>query len=129
IDDLINRGVARLVPIDGKGRDKLIKAIPAISADVIPANTYRGQPALQTVSVRALWVVNAKVPEPLVYGLVNALFDPSNRDVLARGLPSSAMIRLETATLDLPAPLHPGALRFYREVGRLPKPNTKAGKT
>jgi hypothetical protein len=32
------------------------------------------------------------------------------------------MIRLETATLGLPAPLHPGAARYYREAGRLPKP-------
>ncbi len=128
VDDLIARGVARLVPIDGKGRDRLVKAVPALAPDVIPAGTYRGTPAVQTVSVRALWIVNAQVPDGLVYGLTRALFDPGNRDALNGGLRSAAMIRLDSATENLPAPLHPGAARFYREVGRLPKPNTKAGK-
>jgi len=128
VQDLISHGVARLVPIDGKGRERLVKAVPTLAPDVIPAGTYRGTPAVQTVSVRALWIVNAQVSDTLVYGLTRALFHPANRDALNTGMRSTAMIRLDTATLDLPAPLHPGAARFYREVGRLPKPNTKAGK-
>ncbi len=39
VDDLIAHGVARLVPIDGRGRDKLVKAVSALSPDVIPAGT------------------------------------------------------------------------------------------
>ncbi|MEJ0027992.1 MAG: TAXI family TRAP transporter solute-binding subunit [Rhizomicrobium sp.] len=128
VDDLISHGVARLVPIDGGGRDKLVKAVPSLSPDVIPAGTYRGTPAVQTVSVRALWIVNARVSDGLVYGLTRALFDAGNRDALNGGVRSAGMIRLDTATQDLPAPLHPGAARFYREIGRLPKVNTKAGK-
>jgi len=128
IQDLIARRVARLVPIDGGGRDRLVAAVPSLSPDVIPAGTYRGTAAVQTVSVRALWIVNAQVPDRLVYGLTGALFNAGNRDALASGLRSTAMIRLDSATSDLPAPLHPGAARFYREVGRLPKSNTKAGK-
>ncbi|MEI9990721.1 MAG: TAXI family TRAP transporter solute-binding subunit [Rhizomicrobium sp.] len=126
VDDLIAHGVARLVPIDGKGRDKLIKAVPSLSPDVIPAGTYRGTQAVQTVSVRALWIANAQVPDNIVYGLTRALFDPGNRDALNAGLRSASLIRLETATQHLPAPLHPGAARFYREAVR--RPNTKAGK-
>ncbi len=83
---------------------------------------------MQTVSVRALWIVNARVPDAIVYGLTRALFDPGNRDSLDGGVRSAAMIQLDTATRDLPAPLHSGAARYYREVGRLPKPNGKAGK-
>ena len=119
VDDLVARGVARVVPIDGKGRDKLIKAVPTISADVIPAGTYRGTPAIQTVSVHALWVVNASVPDALVYGITRALFSPNNRAALNQGHPAAGTIRLETATIDLPAPLHPGAQRFYRQAGVL----------
>ncbi|MEI9996317.1 MAG: TAXI family TRAP transporter solute-binding subunit [Rhizomicrobium sp.] len=128
VDDLIARGVARLVPIDGKGRDKLIKAVPSLSPAVIPAGTYRGAPAVQTVGLRALWIVNAAQPEALVYGIAKALFAPGNRGALDEGVRATGQIRLDTAARDLPAPLHPGALRFYREAGRLPKPNTKAGK-
>jgi TRAP transporter TAXI family solute receptor len=129
VDDLVSRGIARLVPIDGAGRDKLLKAVPSISADVIPAGTYRGMPAIPTVSVRALWVVNSEVPDALVYGIAKALFAGGNRAALADGQHAAASIRLETATLDLPAPLHPGAEHFYRDAGRLPKLNNKAGKS
>ena len=123
VDDLIARGVARLVPIDGKGRDRLVKANPALSVDAIPAGTYRGTPVVQTVSVRAFWVVNNRVSDAVVYGIVRALFNPGNRAALDQGAPASRQIRLTNAITSLPAPLHPGALRYYREVGRPLPPN------
>jgi uncharacterized protein len=120
VDDLIARGAAKLVPIDGKGRDKLLKAVPSLSRDTIPVGTYRGTPAIETVSVRALWIVDAHQPEPLVYGLTRALFNSANRDGFSANR-SAGQIRLDSATLDLPAQLHPGALHFYRDSGHLPK--------
>jgi len=120
IDDLVLHGVARVVPIDGKGRDRLLKAVPALAADTIAAGTYRGMPATPTVSMHALWIVNARQPERLVYGLTRALFNSANRDPLSANR-SAGQIRLATATADLPAPLHPGALHYYRDTGRLPK--------
>ena len=129
IDDLIARGIARLVPIDGAGRAALLKAVPALQASTIPSRTYRGTPAVETVSVHALWIVNARAPDDLVYGIAKSLFNPGNRAALDEEGGSAALIRLETATGDLPAPLHQGAERFFREAGRLPKLNTKAGKT
>jgi uncharacterized protein len=128
IDDLVARGIARVVPIDGAGRDKLVEAGPGFAPAVIPAGVYRNAKAIPTVSVRALWVVNAAVPDPLVYGIARALFSAGNRAALSDGHRSAAAIRLETAVTNLPAPLHPGAERFYRDIGRLPKLNTKAGK-
>ncbi len=126
VQDLIDHGVARLVPIDGKGRDRLTHANPAIARDIVPAGTYSGTPALQTVKVRALWVVNARVPDSTVYGIVRALFQPGNRAALDQGGRSAAQIRLDGAVDTLPAPLHPGAARFFREIGRLPRPGGKS---
>lgn len=119
IDDLLARGVVRLVPIDGKGRERLVKAVPAISAAAIPVGTYPNQPAVQTVSVRAFWIVNAGVSDTVVYGIARALFSPANRGLLGDGHRAAAAIGLSTATLALPAPLHPGAARFYRAAGLL----------
>ena len=127
IDDLISRGVARLVPIDGAGRTRLVKLAPGLSAASIPAGTYHGSPAVETVSVRALWIVNDRTSDDLVYGITRSLFRPGNRAALDGENESSAMIRVDTATVDLPAPLHPGAERFYRETGHLPKANIKTG--
>ncbi|HEX4302650.1 MAG TPA: TAXI family TRAP transporter solute-binding subunit [Rhizomicrobium sp.] len=126
VQDLVARGVARIVPIDGPGRDKLIKAVPSLSPDTIPAGSYPNTPAIQTVSVRALWIVNANQPEALVYGITRALFSPDNRAALSEGHRAAGTISRQTATLDLPAPLHPGAARYYREIGV--HLNTKAGK-
>jgi uncharacterized protein len=120
VADLIQRGRAVLVPIDGAGRKRLLAEGPAFSADVIPANTYANAPATQTVSTRALWVVNDKQPNDVVYAIARALFNPANRTKLDQSHPSAKLIRLDTAAGDLPAPLHPGAARFYRETGKRP---------
>jgi uncharacterized protein len=118
VDDLLARGVARLVPVDGAGRAKLLKAEPMLGADVIRAGIYRNTGAVATVSVPAYWIVNASVPEPVVYGITKALFAPGNRSAL-RDNPLSATIRISDNTGKLPAPLHPGAAHYLHDAGIL----------
>ncbi|HEV2561432.1 MAG TPA: TAXI family TRAP transporter solute-binding subunit [Rhizomicrobium sp.] len=120
IADLIARGRAVLLPIDGKARERLLAANSSFSADVIAAGTYSGATATQTVSVRALWVVNENASGDVVYGVTKALFHPLNRALLYQSHPSATAIRLESATDKMPAPLHPGAARFYQEIRRPP---------
>ena len=116
---LLSSGKARLVAIDGPDRDRLLKTTPALSRASIPANAYPAQGAVETVSARALWIVRDTVPDSVVYGITKALFNPANREGLADSHPSAREIGLATAALNLPAPLHPGAARFYKEAGVL----------
>jgi hypothetical protein len=116
VSDLIAHGQARLVAIDGAGRDRLLKTEPSLSAAIIPAGAYAGSGEIQTVSARALWVVRDSEPDDLVYGITRALFSPSNYGALAASHPSAREIGLATAALSPPAPLHPGAARFYSDV-------------
>lgn len=129
VDDLLARGVARLVPIDGAGREALLKADAELSADTIPRGTYRGVLATETVSVSALWIVNASEPDALVYGITRSLFSVSNRAAMDNEGGAAAQIRLSTATHDLPAPLHPGAKKYFREIDRLQKPFIRSGRS
>lgn len=121
VRDLLAHGHAVLVPIDGPGRARLLERVPNLSAARIPSGTYAGMGAVDTVRVRALWVVNSAEPNDVVYSVTRALFNPANRTLLDQSHPSARLIRLDTATEELPAPLHPGAARFYREMGKLPR--------
>lgn len=110
---------AKLIAIDGDARARLLKAEPSLSATTIAANTYSNAKPLETVHGRALFIVHDSVPDALVYGITRALFAPVNADMLAGGDRSAALIHLDTAAKNLPAPLHPGAARFFRERGVL----------
>jgi hypothetical protein len=120
VTDLIAHHVARLAPIDGEGRDRLIQMVPQLSPATIAANAYPGQPAVETVATRAWWVTRDSEADPLIYGLTRALFNPANHAGLAASHPSARAIGLDSAAVNPPAPLHPGAARFYRENNKLP---------
>jgi TRAP transporter TAXI family solute receptor len=119
VQTLTAAGIAKLIPIDGEGRVRLLKAVPSLSADTIAANIYSSAKPIPTVQGRALFIVRDSVPDALAYGIARAVFAPVNADVLASGNRSAALIRLDTAAKNLPAPLHPGAQRFFRERGVL----------
>lgn len=127
VRDLVQRGVAVLVPINGAGRERLIRRVPDLTPTAIAAQTYPGVNAVQTVSVRALWIVNKDEPADLVYSVTRSLFNPANRELLDSAHPSARKIALDNVSHRLPAPLHPGAARFYGEMGKLPKPPVPAG--
>ncbi len=57
-----------------------------------------------------------------MYGVTRALFNPANRDTLYGAHSSARAIDVNTAAINPPAPLHPGAARFYRDAGKLTAP-------
>lgn len=120
VEELAAQGKIRLIPVEGKEIDKLVTEAPYLTKADIPEGTYVNVPAVATLEVRAIWLVNAQVPDDLVYEIVRALFNPGNRGLLDSGHAKGKLIRLETARDGLPVQLHPGAQRFYDEV---PKPN------
>lgn len=116
VEELAAQGKIRLLPVEGKEIDKLVTEAPYLTKASIPEGTYQNMPAVPTLEVRAIWLVNAQVPDELVYEIVRALFNPGNRGLLDSGHPKGKLIRLETARDGLPVPLHPGAQRYYDEV-------------
>jgi uncharacterized protein len=117
VADMVNRGQARLIPIDGRGRARLIARVKGLSATAIAPGTYRHTPGIATVSCHTLWIVADSAGASEVYALLRALYHPANRALLAAG-PSPAQDIKPRTTSGL-APLHPGAARYYREAGLL----------
>ncbi len=115
---------AKLVPVDGKARDALIKKAPFYSADVIPGGTYKGNPKdTQTVTVSALWVSRSNLPEDLHYGVVKGLFgNKKAAKILKYGHAKGKSITLDTHNVGVPIPYCPGAVKFYKEAGVYKKP-------
>ena len=107
-----------LVPIDGPGAQALRESHPFFSPDRIPETAYAGVAGVETLSVGAQWVVGAAEPEELVYAIAAALWHPENRRLLDAGHAKARLIRPETALNGLTIPLHPGAARYYGELGK-----------
>lgn len=120
VDDLLaSPKSVTLVPIDGAGAERIRHAYPFYSEAVIPGDTYRGVEPTATLGVSAQWLVSADVNEGLVYEITRALWNKSARPFLDSGHPQGRNIRLETALKGVALPLHPGAARYYREIGML----------
>jgi TRAP transporter TAXI family solute receptor len=83
---------------------------------VIKAGTYPGQKAdIRTIAQPNLLVVREDISEDVVYLLTKTLFD--NPDFLKNVHKMGAFITKENALSGLPAPLHPGAMKYYQEAG------------
>jgi len=108
-----------LIPISGKRVERLRKRYPFFSSGVIPAGAYKNDGEIETLTVGAQWVVSADVPEDLVYAITRALWHKNSRQMIDDGHPEGRNIKLDTALKGLGVPLHPGAARYYREVGVL----------
>ena len=109
-----------ILPIAGPRIDELIKRWPFFTVSEIPADTYKGVGAVKTVAVGAHWVTSSKVPADTVYAVTKALWSEKTRAALDAGHAKGKVIQKETALAGLAGvPLHPGAERFYREVGLL----------
>ncbi len=106
-----------LLPLAGPSAERLVAAYPFFTPRTIPAGAYTGVAASPTVGVGVLWVVDADVPEQVVYSLTRALWHPNSRRALDAGAPYGHLIRLETAAEGVALPFHPGAALYYFEKG------------
>lgn len=86
----------------------------------IPANTYPGQTeAVDTIAQSNFLAVNQQVPEQSVYLITKTLYN--NLGFLNNIHRATTVMDVRQAVAGLPTPLHPGAARYYRELG-LPIP-------
>ena len=108
---------AKLVNITGPAVDKLIKDYPYFAHATIPGGMYPGNPdAVKTFGVVASFVTSAKVPDNVVYAMVSAVFD--NFEEFKKLHPALANLDPKSMIKNgISAPLHPGAVKYYKEKG------------
>lgn len=105
-----------VVPIESGKIEGLNKDYPFYTEVVIPANTYGGQSSdITTAAVMAMLVVPENLDEDLVYNLTKQMFE--NRQVIIDTHSRGNDITLETALKGMPIELHPGAKKYYDEMG------------
>ena len=106
-----------LVPIAGDLADRLKRENALLSSATIEGGTYDGVTNdVSTLQVGVSLVVAAELSDNLVYGITKALWQPGTVQLLTENQPQT-LAKLDTATLGLGVPLHPGAARYYAEAG------------
>ena len=106
-----------LVDVKGSPIDGLIADNSFYRTATIPGGMYRGNDqATNTFGVGATFITSADVPEKVVYTVVKAVFD--NFEDFKKLHPAFANLQEEEMIQDgLSAPLHRGAVKYYKERG------------
>ena len=108
----------KVIPLAGAEIDALLKAQPYYTKVKLPANTYKGQAAaIDTLAVMAVWSTHDGVSEKLAYEVTKALYE--NVKIMGQVHVQGKNISLETATAVGTTPLHPGALKYFKEKGAI----------
>ncbi len=108
---------AQLIPLTGPAIDKLVASNPSYAKVEIPGGIYANNPkATPTYGVLATFVSSSKVSPDLVYQIVKAVFE--NFDDFKKLHPAFAHLNQKDMIKNgLSAPLHDGAIRYYKEKG------------
>lgn len=117
VTDVSTTHSVKILSISDAMAADLMADFPFYERVTIPAGTYRNQDSdVHTVAVLAMLSVRAGLSDDLVYRVTKALFE--NLDMFSAAHARGGNLSLDTATGGMPLELHPGAARYYSEVGR-----------
>lgn len=114
--DLAASGQGRFVPIEPDMMKKIIEQYPYYTASTIPAGTYPGvEEDIAAVGAGTIIITHADVPDELVYKFTKAVME--HADELAAVHPAGKQYGPKNALRGVSIPIHPGAMRYYKEAG------------
>ena len=115
VDRAAERGV-KVIALTGPEIAELQKQQPYYASVPLPANTYKGQAAaVPTLAVMAVWTTHDGVPDNVAYEVTKALYE--NVAIMGQVHAQGKNISLTTALAVGTAPMHPGALKYFKEKG------------
>jgi hypothetical protein len=99
--------------------ERLLSKYPYYVKSFIPVSLYpqaANEEDVKTFGVKATFVTSAKIPDNVVYAITKEVFE--NLGSLKFSHPTLKMLTKESMVKGgLTAPIHPGALRYYKEAG------------
>lgn len=104
-----------LVGLDDAHADALIEKSPYYKKTVIPADMYKMDRDVTTVSVSAVVAARDDVPDEAIYNFLSAVFE--HTDELAANHPKGKELDLDFAASITSVPYHPGAAAYFKEKG------------
>ncbi len=109
------------LPYEPAAIDQLVARYPFFDPATVPAGTYRGQEAdFVGLNVGSMhFVTAAGADEELVYRVTKTIWE--NRDRVVEKHPAGRAINPKVVVRDTGTEFHPGAVRFYREIGIWPE--------
>jgi TRAP transporter TAXI family solute receptor len=114
--DLATTHQIRILGFSKEQQEKILAANDTYSAVDLAGGVYPGvdQP-VSTIGVWNVMICQASLDADLVYKLVKALYE--HQDYLIKIHPSASYTTPENAVKYSPIPLHPGTIKYLKEVG------------
>lgn len=106
----------KMIPINSDAIKTFVAEHPYYIMTSIPGGTYRGiDEDIETFAVTATVVTNESVDEQVVYDMVKTVFE--NLEELKASHAAFRYLNPEEMLQGLSAPIHPGAMKYYKEKG------------
>lgn len=110
----------KIVPITGAPVEKLIKELPYYSKGYIPVSLYPNAAnakdgKVPSIGIQALLVTSTDVPADVVYAITKEVVD--NLQEFKKLHPALGGLDLEDMVNVNVAPMHPGAVKYFKEKG------------
>jgi len=109
------------IPFDEEAKKQLFENYPFFAPATIPANTYRNQlQPFDGMNVGSMHLVtSADVDEKKVHHFTRILYE--HRHQVAKKHPAGKAINPKNIVRNTGTPFHPGAIRYYMDIGIWPK--------
>ncbi|RWZ58041.1 TAXI family TRAP transporter solute-binding subunit [Halobacillus fulvus] len=113
VESLAATADINIVKFEGDKVQELIDEYGYYAEDEIPEGTYGLEEAVTTVAVQAMLITHSDLSEDLVYEMTKAIYENSDQVQHSKG----EMITAESALQGVGIDIHPGAQKYFDEVG------------
>lgn len=118
VDLTVSKSIDGIVPISGKFRDDFLNEYPHYVPYNIPGGTYSGIPdELETAAVVIGFYCHEDAEDEVVYNITKAIWE--NLDEIKKVNAGLSYMTEETIVAGLGCELHPGAEKYWKEIGIL----------